>query len=454
MIQNERIKSLNDKPIKEGDYVLYWMQASQRSEFNHALEYSIFRANELKKPVVVFLGITNQYPEATARHCRFMLEGLQEVLESLCKRGIRFVVQSVSPEIGVINAARRACLVVVDAGYLKIHRAWRGYAATHLSCPLFRVETDVVIPVETASPKEEYSAATFRPKIHEKLYYFLVPLRKLHPNFSSLHFAFDSLDISDITKCLSELKIGMEKLPPFPFHGGYSRADKLLDMFLSKKIAHYDTLRNDPSNDALSNMSPYLHFGQISPLHIALKVMNRDNSGNQAYLEELIVRRELAINFTHYNSHYDTWEGLHEWSRKTLQEHKKDSRSHVYNMEQMEQGLTEDICWNAAQKEMTISGKMHGYMRMYWGKKILEWTKDPEEAYQNALILNNKYELDGRDPNGYAGVAWCFGKHDRPWFERPIFGKVRYMNIGGLKRKFNVAAYIKKINDLSVEYGL
>jgi deoxyribodipyrimidine photo-lyase len=454
MIQKERIMSLNGKSIKDGDYVLYWMQASQRTEYNHALEYSITRANELKKPVVVFFGITNQYLEANERHYRFMLEGLQVVKESLSKRGIKFVIQAVSPEKGVVKAAENACLVVVDAGYLKIHKKWRSYAALHLKCPLVQVETDVVIAVETASPKEEYAAATFRTKVHEKLYYFLVPLRKNHPNFSSLHLKFDVLEIEDISKCLAGLKTNSGVIKAQTFHGGTSEAEKLLDIFLNKKISHYDKFRNDPTEDALSNMSPYLHFGQISPLHIALKVLSRENSDNQAYLEELIVRRELAINFTHYNLNYDSFEGLHEWCRKTLEEHHKDKRTYNYNLEQLEHALTHDLYWNSAQKEMMITGKMHGYMRMYWGKKILEWTGDPQEAYQNALFLNNKYELDGRDPNGYAGVAWCFGKHDRPWFERPIFGKIRYMNVNGLKRKFKVDAYMEKINALNGAFNL
>lgn len=454
MIQNERIKSLNKKPIKDGDSVLYWMQASQRTEYNHALEYSITRANELQKPVVVFFGITNQYLEANQRHYLFMLEGLREVKESLSKRGIKFVLQAVSPERGVIKIAEKSCLVVVDAGYLKIHRKWRSYAALHLKCLLVQVETDIVVPVETASPKEEYAAATFRPKIHDKLYYFFVPLRKRHPILSSLHLKFDHIEIDNISKCLAELKIDRYGSKMQNFHGGNSEAEKLLDLFLNKKITHYDKFRNDPTREVLSGMSPYLHFGQISPLHIALKVLNRENSGNQAYLEELIVRRELAINFTYYNPNYDSFDGLHDWSQKTLQDHIKDKRTYLYSFEQLEQALTHDLYWNTAQKEMMITGKMHGYMRMYWGKKILEWTADPREAYRIALILNNKYELDGRDPNGYSGVAWCFGKHDRPWFENPIFGKVRYMNVNGLKRKFKVDTYVEKINALKTEQNL
>ena len=191
-------------------------------------------------------------------------------------------------------------------------------------------------------------------------------------------------------------------------------------------------------------MSPYLHFGQISPLYIAMEVLNSNSPGTDAYIEELVIRRELSTNFVFYNENYSSFRCLPEWCRKTLKGHQNDTREYTYTLEEMERAYTHDPYWNTAQKEMIITGKMHGYMRMYWGKKILEWRNNPEEAYQTALYLNNKYELDGRDPNGYAGVAWCFGKHDRPWAERKVFGNIRYMNANGLKRKFDADQYIKK----------
>jgi deoxyribodipyrimidine photo-lyase len=193
-------------------------------------------------------------------------------------------------------------------------------------------------------------------------------------------------------------------------------------------------------------MSPYLHFGQISPLFIALKVKETRSPGVEAFLEELIVRRELSMNFVFYNEKYDSFEGLPEWAKKALKTHQRDKRQYLYSLEEFENAKTHDPYWNAAQREMVVKGKMHGYMRMYWGKKILEWAKTPEEAFRTALYLNNKYELDGRDPNGFTGVAWCFGKHDRPWGERPIFGNVRYMNDKGLKRKFDADEYVKMIS--------
>jgi len=446
MIQKERIKILNDKDERKGKYVLYWMQASQRAAYNHALEYAILKSNELRKPVVAFFGITDHFPEGNERHYAFMLEGLRGVKYALEKKGIQLVIQHRSPELGAVQMAKRASLVVTDRGYLKIQKVWRTYAAEQMDCPLIQVESDVVVPVQEASPKEEYAAATIRPKIHRKLKQFLVPLKEADPVADSLSLTFDSFKIEDVDKALSKLQIDRTVKRVSHLHGGTEEARKHLDVFIDEKLEHYAELRNDPTLDYLSLMSPYLHFGQISPLFIALAISRTRNSGKEAYLEELIVRRELSMNFVFYNDRYDSFESVPNWARKSLEAHQKDERDYLYTRRELEQGRTHDPYWNAAQKEMVLRGKMHGYMRMYWGKKILEWSRTPEEAFKTALYLNNKYELDGRDPNGFAGVAWCFGKHDRPWGERAIFGTVRYMNDKGLKRKFDADRYVKKVD--------
>jgi deoxyribodipyrimidine photo-lyase len=449
MIQKERIKILNQKEVKKGAYVLYWMQASQRASYNHALEYAILKANELKKPLIVFFGITDHFPEANERHYAFMLEGLREVKQDLEKRGIQMVVLHQSPELGVLKIAKRASLVIVDRGYLRIQRQWRKSAAMRLDCPLIQVESDAIVPVEEVSSKEEYSAATIRPKILRKLSRFLTPLEEREPLASSLSMDFNTFEIEDMEKALSKLHIDRSVKRGHSFRGGTREALRHLEVFIQEKLDRYSEMRNDPTQNGLSHMSPYLHFGQISPLYIALKVKQTESPGVEAFLEELMVRRELSLNFVFYNDHYDSFEGLPQWAQKTLKDHQRDRRPYLYSMEELEHGETHDPYWNAAQKEMRITGKMHGYMRMYWGKKILEWTKNPEEAHRIALSLNNKYELDGRDPNGFAGVAWCFGKHDRPWPERPIFGTVRYMNDRGLKRKFNADEYVQKVKKIS-----
>jgi deoxyribodipyrimidine photo-lyase len=301
------------------------------------------------------------------------------------------------------------------------------------------------VPVEEASSKDEYSAGTFRPRITSKLTTYLVPLKKRQLKLDSLDLKFDCFAIDDVGKAADILKIDKSVKPSPFFHGGTAEAKKHLRSFIAKKLQRYDDDSNDPSIDGLSNMSPYLHFGQISPLHIAMEAATHGGNGLESYLEELIVRRELSINFVYYNRKYDSYECLPPWAKRTLEFHKKDKREYLYSLEQFEAATTHDRYWNAAQMEMAITGKMHGYMRMYWGKKIIEWSKTPQAAYKTMLYLNDKYELDGRDPNGFANVAWCFGLHDRAWSERPIFGKTRYMNAAGLERKFDMDAYIKKI---------
>ena len=357
-----------------------------------------------------------------------------------------------SPEQGAVQLAKKASLVVVDRGYLRIQKKWRSDVANKIHCRLIQVESDVVVPVEEVSNKEEYAAVTIRSKIYKKLSHFLVPFKQSDPAVESLSLDFDSFDIKDIGKALSKLHIDRSVKEVNSFQGGTKEALKHLEVFLEGKLDRFSELRNEPALDYLSHMSPYLHFGQISPLFIALQVKQTKSPGVEAFLEELIIRRELSMNFVFYNEKYDSYEAIPEWARKSLRSHQKDKRQYLYRLKELEQAKTHDPYWNAAQREMLIKGKMHGYMRMYWGKKILEWNKTPEEAYRMALYLNNKYELDGRDPNGFTGVAWCFGKHDRPWGERPIFGNVRYMNDKGLERKFNVGDYVKMVNKLSEKH--
>jgi len=448
MIQKERIRHLNAKDPQRGDYVLYWMQASQRAESNQALEYAVRLANEARLPLVVFFGITDRFPEANERHYAFMLEGLAETEQALKKKGIRFVIRAVSPEQGAVEMSRRASLAVVDRGYLKIQKAWRIKAAGEMECPLVQVESDAVVPVEDASGKEEYSAATIRKKIQAKLKDYLVPLKEHKPLKDSLALDFESLDIQDGERILAGLEIKRDVKKSAFFIGGTAQAHKRLQAFIKNKLDHFPDLRNIPTADYLSHMSPYLHFGQISPLAIALKVSEAPSPARESYLEELVVRRELSLNFIRYNEGYESFGGIPAWAQKTLKLHEADPRPAVYAREELEAARTHDPYWNAAQLEMVLRGKMHGYMRMYWGKKIIEWSRAPEDAFATALYLNNKFELDGRDPNGYAGVAWCFGKHDRPWQERKVFGNVRFMNDRGLLRKFDADLYVKMIDQL------
>jgi deoxyribodipyrimidine photo-lyase len=450
-IQPERIRSLNRREIRTRDYVLYWMQSAQRAVSNHALEYAISWANERQKPLLAAFILTPNFPKANLRHYVFMLEGLKETQTALARRKIRLILQIGNPPDQIARLAARADLVVTDEGYLRTQRQWRSAAADKLDCPLEEVAANVIVPVETASEKENYSAAALRPRIHRRLNRFLLPLKQTSPHRSSLPLSVESISIENPLQLARSLKID-DSVPPSPrFQGGYSQARKRLLQFVQHKLADYDTARNDPARDGQSNLSPYLHFGQISPLEIALAAQEADAQAAAPFLEELIVRRELSQNFVYYNAQYDQFQSLPFWAQRTLRFHSRDKRPALYSPEQLETASTDDPYWNAAQMEMVLTGKMHGYMRMYWGKKVIEWTRRPEEAFQILLSLNDKYELDGRDPNGYAGIAWCFGKHDRPWKERPVFGTVRYMNAAGLRRKFNADAYVQKIQRLARE---
>lgn len=448
MIDESRIKHLNSGPVSKGKYVLYWMQQSQRAEWNHALEYAMLRSKEAKLPLVACFGLTADFPMAAARHYRFMLEGIRETARALKKKGVPLILRIGSPPRVAADLSAEAALVVTDRGYLRIQKKWRREAAEAMQCPLIQVETDVIVPVEEASPKEDFTAGTFRPKILRRLEEYLHPMKTLKGKQDSIGIPLNSENTDDIEGLLIKLGFKNDDRPSNRIRGGTKEAKKRLNIFIKDHLDRVPDERNDPSKGCVSRLSPYLHFGQISPLYIALKVKDRRSPGSDIFLEELIVRRELAMNFVHYNEKYDSIQCLPDWAVKTLEEHIGDPREYIYSDRELEEALTHDRYWNAAQKELLIRGHMHGYMRMYWGKKILEWSSTPEEAFRRVVYLNDRYSLDGRDPNGYAGAAWCFGKHDRAWGTRPVFGKVRYMNDAGLKRKFDIESYVNQIDSL------
>lgn len=447
-IDPTRVHVLNDRAPRRGRYVLYWMQQSQRLHWNHALTYAIEQANELGLPVVIGFGVTPRFPEANRRHYRFMFDGLVEIAREAPRMGLSFIAKLGSPDVVCADLAKDAALVIVDAGYLRIQRLWRNAAAQRISCRLVEVEADIVIPVRAASPKEEFMAATLRPKINRVISQYLTPFHEVRPRhvMQASDHQFRSTTPEELEKIFERLDVDGSVRPVTWIRGGTSSALQRLEEFIEEKLQHYATRRNDPTATYSSGLSPYLHFGHISPVYLAWRIANQPPSDStQAFLEELIVRRELAINFVFYNPHYDLFEGLPRWALETLAKHETDSRQYCYSREALELAQTHDPIWNACQLELIHRGTMHNYMRMYWGKKILEWTSKPREAFEIALYLNNRYQLDGRDVNSFAGVAWCFGKHDRPWAERPIFGNVRYMSEAGLRRKFAIHKYIERV---------
>ena len=456
-LQPERIQSLNEtSPQSKGAYVLYWMQQSQRAEHNPALTYAVEAANDVGVPVRVVFGLMDDDPEATLRHYTFMLEGLRETQQTLATRGIRMDVYHGAPDAVALRHATDAVMLVTDRGYLRHQRAWRRRVAEDAPCRVVQVEGDVVVPVEVVTDKPEYAARTIRPKIHEHLDRFLrLPDAVAVAHDAAALDVAPGLPLDDIAAVTDRLALDTS-VPAVSslFQGGTSVAEALLDDFLATKLAGYDDNRNQVQTNAVSHMSKYLHFGQISPVWLALQIQGAEgpSSDIDSYIEEMIVRRELAVNHVAFRPDtYDDWACLPEWARDTLQEHADDEREHLYALDALEQGETHDPYWNAAMKEMRETGYMHNYMRMYWGKKILEWTPDPKTALRWTLHLNNTYFLDGRDPNSYANVLWIFGLHDRGWKERPVFGKTRYMNQNGLKRKANPDAYVEKVDRLAQE---
>jgi len=453
-IEEGRIQRLNTRESRGGEYILYWMQQSQRAEFNPALEYAIQKANETRLPLLVGFGLMDGYPEANVRHYRFMLEGLQDTQRALARRKIPLVLQRGAPDAVALKLARHAALVVCDRGYLRHQKEWRRTVAEKAPCPVIQVEGDVVVPVQAASGKAEYAARTLRPKIHRLWSAYLVALAPTPLKVDSLGLGVKGLELENLDAVLAKLALN-RAVPPVShrFKGGTGEAKRLLRKFVTEHLPEYQESRPHPETTHVSHMSKYLHFGQISPVEVALTARESKAADPQreSFLEELIVRRELAQNFAEYTPHYDSFDCLPEWARKTLDKHRNDERHYQYTQEQLERARTHDPYWNAAMREMRYTGYMHNAMRMYWGKKILEWSSTPEHGHRTALALNNTYFLDGRDANSYTNIGWVFGLHDRPWGEREIFGTVRYMSSGGLERKADMEAYLEKVDKLVAE---
>ncbi len=432
----------------KGEYVLYWMQQAQRTQDNPALVLAMASALERQLPLVVCFGICTDYPGSNLRNMSFMLQSLQTVVDELKELGATVCVQIADPLELALRLSQRAALVVVDDGYLRHQRAWRKVLSRQLNATVIQCCTESPVPYDQITKKQEWSAATIRPKIKTQM--VLVPCE--HPQGevkAQLHEWDEHTEpLDDLPGLLASLSLDASVAPVVGMQGGYCHALQHLHHFISNYLESYHELRNDPGEDRQSNLSPYLHFGQISSRDILhhLTESGAEGAGVDAFVEQLIIRRELAVNYVLHQPDYDKWEGLPEWCRRTLDEHSNDPREVSYTHEQLENAETNDPNWNAAMREMIHLGKMHGYMRMYWVKQLIAWCISPEQAYEWAIEWNDKYSLDGRDPNGYAGIGWCFGLHDRPWFKRSIFGSVRPMTQRGLEAKFNMPAYINRIN--------
>ncbi|MBN1492657.1 MAG: deoxyribodipyrimidine photo-lyase [Candidatus Omnitrophica bacterium] len=425
--------------------VVYWMSRDQRVRDNWALIYAQKAAFELKAQLFVVFTLSPTFLDATIRQYDFMLRGLMEVDEALRAKNISFVLLVGDPveELTGFFKRTKPGLLITDFDPLRIKREWKNRLKRQIHIPIYEVDAHNIVPCWHASSKQEFGAYTIRPKIKRMLAEFLtdIPSLKTHPFRTKKMVAK-----IDWRKICRGLKVNDDVLRVYWIEPGSKAAKSVLDTFIKAKLDDYDVKRNDPTLEGTSDLSPYLHFGQISAQRVALCVLKASGKkvSKEAFLEELIVRRELSDNFCYYNSKYDSFEGLPHWAQKTINDHRQDVREYTYSLKKLEQAETHDQLWNAAQREMVNKGKMHGYMRMYWGKKVLEWMRSPEEAIATAIYLNDTYELDGRDSNGYVGVLWSLGGlHDRAWGERKVFGKIRYMSYNGCKAKFDIEKYIK-----------
>ncbi len=422
----------------------------KRTEYNHALGFAIQQANECKLPLVVYECLKYYYPWASDRIHTFILEGVEEKRAAFEKLGIKYVFylqkDDKSPKDTVARIAKNAALIVTDDFPCFIIPKHNEAIVRKAEIPVFAVDSNGVIPMSRFE-KEEYAAYTIRPKIKKILHEYLKPFEeeKIIARADDLKVDCPETMVEDIEKLVSECAIDHSVKASHFYQGGTANGRKRLKKFLKEILTDYDEARNKPEKDGSSRLSSYLHFGFLSSLEIALAVQDADaeQESKDAYLEELIVRRELSYNFTRFNEKYDSLESLPAWVQKTMREHIDDERAPIYSLEQLERGETYDELWNAAQREMVETGEMHNYVRMLWGKNVIGWTKSYEEAFAVLEHLNNKYCLDGRNPNSYAGILWCFGKHDRPWMERPVFGTIRYMTSGSTGKKFNSKQYIE-----------
>ncbi|KAI5103774.1 hypothetical protein C0J45_5400, partial [Silurus meridionalis] len=448
----KRLRFLSEaQKVRQGcGAVLYWMARDQRVQDNWALVYAQELALEEKLPLHVCFCLVPRYLESTYRQYAFMLRGLQEVAKECTSLNVQFHLLRGEPELTLPEFVKHwdVGAVVTDFNPLRLPLQWTERVKKQLpsDVPFIQVDAHNVVPCWEASSKLEYAARTIRGKITKLLPEFLTefPLVDAHPYTSTKTPKAGPRRFRLMSSLVVDRSVGEVQWAEPGTAGGVA----MLESFIEQRLRIFATERNNPNANALSQLSPWIHSGQISAQRALLEVRRwgkRSPESVSSFTEELLVRRELCDNFCFYNENYDNFSGAYDWAKKTLQDHTKDRRSYVYSQEQLENAETHDPLWNAAQRQLLLEGKIHGFMRMYWAKKILEWTSSPEEAVNISIYLNDRYSMDGCDPNGYVGCMWSVcGIHDQGWAERPVFGKVRYMNYAGCKRKFDVAQFEKR----------
>lgn len=481
-INSYRKFSRNDHEVnKEGDYVLYWMQTNRRFQYNYALEYAVALSNKLDKPLLIYEGLSVSYPWASDRFHTFIMEGMKENLDTANQKNLNYYAYLEPEEKAgkglIYKLAGRACAVISDEYPVFIIRTHNDTVGKNLDIPYITIDSNGIIPLGLTE-KDPYSAYLFRKIVQKHFLECYTNPPKQHPlddlenttdvepgdEFEKKYPRADNA-LSQISDTIKDLPID-HSVGVVDMTGTRQAALGKLGQFVGNGLLDYDDKRNDPDENKTSGLSPWLHFGKISEYEIVKTVFdhqpekwdldsitpnNGKNSGFynghpdvESFLDEVVTWREVGFHYAHHVPEYDRFESLPDWALKTMSEHEDDEREYIYTLEEFEQSQTHDEIWNAAQTELREEGKMHNYLRMLWGKKIIEWTKDYRTALDYMIELNNKYAVDGRDPNSYSGIFWCFGRFDRAWQERPVFGKLRYMTSDSTRKKVKLQQYLNR----------
>lgn len=473
----------NDNQVNEnGDYVLYWMQINRRFHYNYALDYAVAWANKLNKPLLIYEALTVDYPWASDRFHSFILEGMKENFEEAKKEKVNlFSYAEPKSEAGkglFYTLADKACCVISDEYPVFIIRQHNERVAGKIDVPYTTIDSNGIIPLGVTD-KDPYSAYLFR-KIMQKHFkegYSNPPNENplldlenkskvnLGDEFYSKYPSAEKV-YSDIPAFIKSLDINHEVGVVEGVKGTREAALKKMNNFVEHDLYEYDEKRNHPDEKKTSGLSPWLHFGKVSEYEIVKAALEKQpkgwsldnltpnggknsgffngNASIESFLDEVITWREVGFHYAHHRPDYDKFESLPDWVHQSLDEHKNDKREHVYSYEELENSKTHDDIWNAAQTQLREEGIIHNYLRMLWGKKVIEWTPDHKTALDYLIELNNKFALDGRDPNSYSGIFWCFGRFDRAWQEREIFGKLRYMTSDSTRKKLKLNQYLNK----------
>ena len=447
---------LNEKRLQpDGDFILYWMQSTQRLDDNWALRLATLEADRIGKPLLIHHGLDPHYTHASARFHAFVMQGARDLAEQAASLGLtyRFALRRRQGDDGrlVDRLAARACAVITDlfptAGVAE--RSAR--VAARVNCRVIAVDSVGIVPAALFH-KEEYAARTIRPKLSKLLALALEPVedrapRRDLPDSALRAFNGAWVDIAhcDIAREVASCEID-HSIPAVPSRGGTRAARERLQRFAAGGLQSYSERRRNPSDEeGSSRLSPYLHFGMISPLEVVTVARaSASQVESDAFLNEMLTWRELSLNFCLRNPAYDTLSALPDWAQRSMNAHANDERPVTYTLDQLERAETHDEIWNAGQRELVETGQMHNVVRMLWGKSVLTWAPTYADALAWLIHLNNKYGLDGRDPNSFAGIQWCFGKFDRPFAERPVWGTIRPMSLARAHAKYEMTGYLAR----------